>query len=130
MANIQGLEFIGGIKKTGRNTHKGKDIMVAVHGQNPNRRLCITFYNDIEQLILADYIDEGLTKLKVAMWNNRLYVIPSSTGLTPSRGKKDKATRISFAIYERDMERFIGEYDLSYDKARELYYIETKKEKE
>lgn len=129
MANIQGLEFIGGIK-TNRSTGKGKDIMVTIHGQNPNKRLCIAFYNDIEQLILADYIDEGLIKLKVAMWNNRLYVIPASTGLTPSRGKGDKATRISFAINDRDMERFIGEYDLSYDKARELYYIETKKEQE
>lgn len=126
MANIQGLEFFQYTRKVAsRGTRQ--DVLISKWGNNKDikysPRLAITFYNGIEELLL----DEEHTQLTIATWKNRMYIVPTNNGKFLCDGNKANGSKhITFAV-DKDNETIFdwcGDYDLKYDKARELYYVE------
>lgn len=86
---------------------------------------CFTLRNETGKKFKFQYVD-------VAVFKNRLYFRPSSTGQfhinTYKLSDKTKCNG-NFSIVKTEknsiLEKFIGDYDLKYDEIYELFYIET-----
>ena len=123
MANIQGLEFFQYNTKRGHGG-KRKDVLISkwsnsTKGQKD--RLAVAFYNGIEELVL----DEEHIMLTIATWKDRLYIVPTNNGQLLGNTKSNART-MSFPVSEDNetIYEWCGDYELKYDKARELYYVE------
>ena len=123
MANIQGLEFFQYNTKKGH-SGKRKDVLIS-KWSNSNKgqkdRLAVAFYNGIEELVL----DEEHVMLTIATWKDRLYIVPTNNGQLLGNSKSNART-MSFPVADDNEAIFdwCGDYELKYDKARELYYVE------
>ena len=123
MANIQGLEFFQYDSRKGTRG-KRKDVLIS-RWSNKNKgqkdRLAVAFYNGIEELVL----DEEHEMLTIATWKDRLYIVPTNNGQALG-SLKSNARIMSFPVSEGNeaIYDWCGDYELKYDKARELYYVE------
>lgn len=124
MANIQGLEFFQ-YKSKAYHIGKRKDVLISkwkVNKKGQKDRLAVAFYNGIEELVL----DEEHVMLTIATWKDRLYIVPTKDGKVLLQGNKSSTKVMSFPVAEDNEAIFdwCGDYELKYDKARELYYVE------